>query len=81
MMQSHYKISEAPTGGDPANICLFKLNNKNPRKRCEICSKLTIKTSERCQRRQSVSLVDFEQVNVSWGALLENFDACLYEFH
>ena len=31
---------------NPANIYLFKVNNKNTRKRCEICSKLTIKTSK-----------------------------------
>ena len=30
-----------------ANICLFKVNNKNSRKRCETCSNLTIKTQER----------------------------------
>ena len=30
-----------------ANIFLFKVNNRNTRKRCEICSKLTIKTPER----------------------------------
>ena len=28
----------------PPNICLFKFNNRNITKRCEICSKLTIKT-------------------------------------
>ena len=28
----------------PANINLFKANNRNPRKRCEIYSKLSIKT-------------------------------------
>ena len=28
----------------PDNIYLFKFNNRNTRKRCEICSKLTIKT-------------------------------------
>ena len=33
----------------PANIYLFKVNNKNNRKRCEICSKLTVKTPEICQ--------------------------------
>ena len=33
----------------PANIDLFKVNNRNNRKRCEICSKLTIKTPERRQ--------------------------------
>ena len=31
----------------PANIYLFKVNNKNTRKRCEICSQLTIKTPDR----------------------------------
>ena len=31
----------------PADIYLFKLNNRNTRTRFEICSKLTIKTLER----------------------------------
>ena len=31
----------------PANIYLFKVNNRSTRKKCEICSKLTIKTPER----------------------------------
>ena len=31
----------------PANIFLFKANNRNSRKRCDICSTLTIKTQER----------------------------------
>ena len=30
----------------PANIYLFKVNNRNTRKRCEICSKLTIKAPD-----------------------------------
>ena len=30
-----------------ANIYLFKVNNKNNKKRSDICSKLTIKTPER----------------------------------
>ena len=34
---------------NPANIYLFKVNNRNARKRCETSSKLTIKTPERCQ--------------------------------
>ena len=34
---------------------------------CEICSKLTKKTPE---RRHSVSIIDFEQVNAGWGTLL-----------
>ena len=31
----------------PAGIYLLKVNNRNTRKRCEICSKLTIKIPER----------------------------------
>ena len=30
-----------------ANIYLWKVNNRNTRKRCEICSKLIVKTPER----------------------------------
>ena len=61
---------------------LFKVNNRNTRKRCEICPKLTIKTPKRRYRRRSgmfivnfehivhlfksVSVVDFEQLNASW---------------
>ena len=49
---------------DPANIYLFKVNNKNTRKRCEICSKLTIKTPERRQwRRSGVFIVNFEHIS------------------
>ena len=32
---------------NPAGIYLFKVNNRNTRTRCEICSKLIIKTPER----------------------------------
>ena len=63
---------------NPANIYLFKVNNRNTIKKCEICSKLTIKTPERrhwC--RSGVLIVNFEllvflllplnkQVNISW---------------
>ena len=31
----------------PASIYLLKVNNRNTRRNCEICSKLTIKTPER----------------------------------
>ena len=48
----------------PANIYLFKVNNRNTRKRCEICSKLTIATPE--QHVSSFSIVDFGKVNISW---------------
>ena len=46
----------------PANIYLFKVNSSNTRKKCEFCSKLTIKTPE---PRQWRSIYDTEQVNVS----------------
>ena len=33
-----------PKENSPAGIYLFKVNNKNTKTRCEICSKSTIKT-------------------------------------
>ena len=58
---------------------IFKVNNRNTRARCEICSKLTIKTPEPRQWRgssvlivtyftpcSSIVIVNFEQVNVGW---------------
>ena len=39
--------------GLPAGIYLFKVNNRNTRTRCKICSKLTLKIPE---RRQSLLL-------------------------
>ena len=42
---------------------MFKFNNRNARKRCEICSKLTIKLPEPCQwRRFGVFIVNFEHI-------------------
>ena len=41
----------------PANIYLLKINNRNTGKRCEICSKLVIKTPER--RCSGVFIVKF----------------------
>ena len=62
------------TGGNdhfpfgPADIYIFKVNNRNTRTRYERCSKLTIKTPERRHwRSSSVFVVNFEQVNVAWG--------------
>ena len=47
----------------PANIYLFKVNNRNTRKRSEICSKLTTKTPTRRQwRRSGVFTVNFEHI-------------------
>ena len=39
---------------------MFKVNNKTTRLGCEICSKLTIKTTE---RRSGVSIVNFEHIS------------------
>ena len=57
---------------NPTNIYLFKLNKRYTRKRCEICSKLTIKTPERRQWKlwkyfkpfSSVFTFDFDQVRL-----------------
>ena len=66
-----------------ANIYSFKVSNRKTRKRCEITSKLTIKTPEHFidvvqvfllitlnifHGFHSASIVDFEQVNVNWEA-------------
>ena len=52
-----------------ALVYWFKVNIRNTRKRCEISFKLTINTPF-----SSVSIVDSEQVNVTWFCLVS---ACL----
>ena len=48
---------------DPANNYLFKVNNRNTRKRCEICSQLTKKAPHRRQwHRSGVFIVNFEHI-------------------
>ena len=48
----------------PAGIYLLKVNNRNTRTRCEICSKLTIKIPERRHKRRSgVFIVNFEHIS------------------
>ena len=39
-------VAKLVNGFHRAGICLVKVNNRNTRTRCEICSKLTIKTPE-----------------------------------
>ena len=47
-----------------AGSYLLKFNNRNTSKRCEIFSKLTIKTSERRHwRRSGVFIINFEHVS------------------
>ena len=49
----------------PANIHVFKINNRNTRKRCEICSELAVKTPERRNWRCSaVFIVNFEYISL-----------------
>ena len=62
----------------PIGIYIFKVNNRNTRTRCEICSMLIIKTQERRQwclycwlwtyfrPCSSASIVNFEQINADW---------------
>ena len=70
----------------PAGNYMFKVNNRNTKKRCEICSKLPIKASERRQWRRSgvfivnfklishlfssVSIVNLEQVYTGWNPIV-----------
>ena len=47
----------------PASNDIFKVNNRNTRKRCEMCSKLTIKTPEgRHWSPSGVFIVNFEHI-------------------
>ena len=48
----------------PLGIYMFKVNNRNARTRCEICSKLTIRTLEQHHwRRFGVFIVNFEHIS------------------
>ena len=49
---------------NPTSNYMFKVNNRNTRTKCDICSKLTIKTPERCHwRRSGVFIVNFEHIS------------------
>ena len=63
-----FKVNKKDTSTTPiaclfcsTGIYLLKVNNRSIRTRCEICSKLTIKTSER--RRSGVFIVNFEHIS------------------
>ena len=45
---------------DPVDNYMFKVNNRNTITRCEICSKLTIKTPERRQWPTGMSFKAFK---------------------
>ena len=47
----------------PAGIYLLKVNNRNTRTRCKICSKITIKIPERRHwHRSGIFIVNFEHI-------------------
>ena len=75
---------------NPASIYLFKVNNRNTRKRPDVCSKLTMKIPEwrylvvlvsslltlnYSKPFPSFPIVDFEQVNICWESYL-TFYSC-----
>ena len=54
----------------PAAIYLPKVNNRNTRTRCEICSKSTLTYFKPCS---TVSIVNFEHVIAGWVVYLDLF--------
>ena len=57
-------ITNSSTKSYPTGNYMFKINNRKAKKRCEICSKLTIKASELRQWRSSgVFIVNFEDIS------------------
>ena len=44
----------------PANMYLYKVNNRNTTKKCKICSKLTMKAPEQRQRQEDIGLKWFK---------------------
>ena len=48
----------------PTGSCMFKVNDRNIKTKCEICLKLTLKTPERRQwHRSSAFIVNFEHIS------------------
>ena len=59
-----YNTKNKPMSFYPAGIYLLKVNNRNTRTKCEICSKITIKIPERGQwRRSGIFIVNFEHIS------------------
>ena len=60
----HYQEPNEINSPEPARNYMFNVSNRSTRTRCEICSKLTIKTPERRQwRRSGVFIVNFEHIS------------------
>ena len=67
-IKNHFKNSSSYS---PPGNYMFRVNNRNTRTRCEICSKLTIKTPQRPQwGRSSVFIVRFEHISHLFLVLL-----------
>ena len=64
-------VSKFEIVGVSANNYLFKVNNKNTRKKCEICSKLAINTPERRHCWFSTSKCLLELIKIISNQLLE----------
>ena len=58
---------------------MFKVNNQNIRKRQRRCSGVFIVKFEHISHLFSVSVVDFEQINVSWEMLV--YENLINPFH
>lgn len=63
---------------DPDNIYLFKLNNRNTGKRCEMWSKLAIKTKDRRRRKYNEDFI-FHTLAFPDYKHLSTYDLRLYE--
>ena len=60
-----YFVSEIFTSANSAGMYMFRVNNKSTKTICGICSKLGIKTTERCSCHCSgVCIVNFEYIPI-----------------
>ena len=66
-------------GINPAGIYLLKVNNRNTRTRCEICSKLTIKIPERHCVVLVSYIVNFEHVIAGWEIIYAQLIQCYHK--
>ena len=74
-MGYYFYIGRESVGNIPAGIYVSKVNNRNTRARCEICSKLTIKIPERRQwRRSGIFVVNFEHISPYSSVPIVNFE-------
>ena len=68
-------LSEIIQNDTPVDNYMFEVNNRNITARCEICSKLTIKTPERCYwRRSGVFIVNSEHISLCSSVSVVNFE-------